>query len=587
MSENHTVENFLKRRFGIFLHWGVYAEIGGCYHGEEMPYIGEWAQMYYKIPNAEYENIARTFNPVQFNAREWVSLMAEAGAKYIVYTAKHHDGFAMYHSHCDPFNITDFTPFHRDPLKELADACAEHNMGLGIYYSQNLDWHHPHARTPDPERTRNVGDMHWGNDWDFPDKNKNFELFFRDKCIPQLKELLTEYGPVCELWFDCAIDMTKNESAELYSLVHSLQPDCAVNSRLGHGYQDFLSLGDNQNMHGKSPIPVESPITLNDTWGFKYHDNNWKSPRLIAERLAALADRNANLLLNIGPQPDGRFPEGAVNVLRTLAQWNSLHPDVIAGTEPNPFPEDFPWGPCTKKDNCLNFFLTEPRNMIVLPGVNGKIKSASVPFSEKPYLTLYPKQDDSSLLPVIQVEFESAPVIDSQRIVYDTLTELSPYSAKVTVLNQNQTQNTENISYVDPASVTQTIQNTMFIDCDGTAASWHNPNERLEWKIRITEPGTYEIELITTQAIYDAPWQGNRTVEVVWQADDNTENIILTALIEKTEDLYSPCYASAKSHLGVLTLSQGNGVLSCRTVQVKMERETLGMHLSKILLRKK
>lgn len=283
------IEAFKRRRLGIFFHWGLYSMLGGRWKGVEMDYIGEWAQSYFRIPNAEYAELAARFNPVGFDAEEWIRRIADMGAKYIVFTTKHHDGFAMYHSRADSFNIVDATPFGRDPLRELADACGRHGVALGIYYSQNLDWHHPDGRDPGPDQPKNLFGMSWGNDWDYPDYGrKDFQRYFRQKCLPQVRELLTGYGPVCEFWCDCGFNMSEDESRELSDMIHGLQPGCVINSRISPDsrFRDFASLGDNQDMHGRSSEPVESPITLNDTWGFKHSDQNWKSPRLIAERMA-------------------------------------------------------------------------------------------------------------------------------------------------------------------------------------------------------------------------------------------------------------------------------------------------------------
>lgn len=292
-----------------------------------------------------------------------------------------------YHSRVDSFNIVDATPFGRDPLRELADACGRHGVALGIYYSQNLDWHHPDGRPPGPDQPKNPFGMSWGNDWDYPDYGrKDFQRYFRQKCLPQVRELLTGYGPVCEFWCDCGFNMSEDESRELSDMIHGLQPGCVINSRISPDsrFRDFASLGDNQDMHGRSSEPVESPITLNDTWGFKHSDQNWKSPRLIAERMAALADRDANLLLNIGPDGMGRFPDGTVKVLDELARWHRRHPGAIAGTTPNPFPQDFAWGSCTQSGKRLNFFIREPRESIVIHGLKGRIAAASCPCEEAP-----------------------------------------------------------------------------------------------------------------------------------------------------------------------------------------------------------
>ena len=324
--------NFRDLKFGLFLHWGLYAVPGGRWQGKTMDYIGEWIQSKYRIPNTEYAKLASQFNPVRFDAERWIGKAAAAGIRYIVYTAKHHEGFAMYRSAASPFNIADATPFGRDPLAELAEACRKYGVKLGIYYSHFLDWHEADGGDPGPDWSKNLGGMSWGNDWDFPDlKAKQFERYFYSKALPQLTELLTNYGPVSELWCDCPLAIEPRFSRELRDHVHRLQPDCLINSRIGHDCGDYGSLGDNQTSGGYSPVPQESPATLNDTWGFKYDDHNWKSPDTVIGQLAALAEQDVYYLLNIGPQPDGAFPEAAERVLDSMAEWFAEHGDPFLG----------------------------------------------------------------------------------------------------------------------------------------------------------------------------------------------------------------------------------------------------------------
>ena len=371
-------ELFRQRRFGIFLHWGLYALPGGRWKGETMDYIGEWLQSRFRIPNREYARLAEQFNPVRFNAEEWIQAIKAAGANYIVYTAKHHDGFAMYDSRVSDFNIVHATPFGRDPLKELAAACRRHDIALGIYYSHHLDWQEFDGGDPGPDHPKNLNGMSWGNDWDYPEyEKKKFDRYFESKALPQVTELLTEYGPVAELWCDCFLNISRKHSEKLRSLVKKLQPECLINSRIGNGCGDFESLGDNQVMNARADKPVESPVTLNDTWGFKYDDHNWKSPEAIAVRLASLAGRDANILLNIGPGPDGAFPMEAIKVLSGLARWHIENPDVIAGSAPNPFPQEFSWGYCTATGNQLNFFVRDWQPELRIEGIRNRVLSAS------------------------------------------------------------------------------------------------------------------------------------------------------------------------------------------------------------------
>lgn len=309
---------FREASFGIMVHWGLYALLGGEYKGKIMPHIAEWAQSYFRIPNAEYHKLADAFNPLYFDADEWVSTVKASGAKYLVVTSKHHEGFAMFHSKASKFNIVDATPFGRDVIRELADACRRQGIRLGLYYSQAIDWSHPDGLNY--QVSKNCGEMSWGNDWDYPDEqSKRYERCFYEKIKPEVEQLLTEYGDIFLIWFDTPFGLEEKYSRELYELVKRHQPNCLVNSRLGNGICDYVSAGDNQIPEDdKGETLFESPVTLNHTWGFKPADQDWKSPDEIRALHAHLKKRGINFLLNVGPDALGRFPAKATQILEKL-----------------------------------------------------------------------------------------------------------------------------------------------------------------------------------------------------------------------------------------------------------------------------
>lgn len=313
-------EWFKSAKFGMMVHWGLYCLPAGEWKGQRTDYIGEWLQSKYRIPNAEYHQLARAFNPILFNADEWVSLAQDAGMNYIVVTAKHHEGFAMYHSKVDSFNIVDATPFGRDVIGELADACARKNMKLGLYYSQALDWSEPNGGGYTRGHT-NHG-VSWTNDWDFPDnESKNYTLCYERKIKPQVREILTQYGELCLIWFDTPCDISAEQSRELVEMVHTLQPNCLVNSRVGNGMGDYTSMGDNQIPDDfKGDGLWETPATLNDTWGYKSFDQNWKDADRVIELKNHLNARGLNYLLNVGPDYLGRIPAPSVDILREVGR---------------------------------------------------------------------------------------------------------------------------------------------------------------------------------------------------------------------------------------------------------------------------
>jgi alpha-L-fucosidase len=317
---------FKEAGFGMMVHWGLYCLPAGEWKNQRMVYIGEWIQSRYRIPNAEYHQLPRAFNPILFSADEWVQTAKDAGMKYMVVTAKHHDGFSMFKSSVDSFNMVDATPYKRDVIEELANACAKNNMKLGLYYSQDLDWSDPDGGGYlSPANNHGPHDhdyMSWTNDWDYPDKAaKDYARCFERKIKPQVRELLTQYGPLCLIWFDTPLTISPEQSSELVQMVRTLQPDCLINSRIGNDAGDYTSMGDNEIPDDyKSNGLFETPATLNDTWGYKSFDNNWKSPEQVIKIKNHLNKRGINYLLNVGPDSLGRIPAPAVHILKEVGR---------------------------------------------------------------------------------------------------------------------------------------------------------------------------------------------------------------------------------------------------------------------------
>ena len=332
----NNVQWFKDAKYGMMLHWGLYSLLGGEHKGQRVHDYAEWIQSYFQIPIAQYEQLAGVFNPIYFDAEEYVQLAKACGMKYLVITTKHHDGFAMFRSACDSYNVYDATPFHRDVLAELSFCCKKHGIKLGIYYSQDLDWHHPHGGGYLSNHIFNSGTT-WDNSWDFSGE-KNFDICFKEKILPQVKELMTGYGDICLAWFDVPMTLTEEHSRILYDTVRELQPDCLINSRLGNGKYDYVSLGDNEipesmdavqgqidynDICGFKPSPYglyETAATLNDSWGFSYYDHNWKTPEFVANAKRHLNSMGINYLLNIGPDPLGRIPTSAKRILLEAAK---------------------------------------------------------------------------------------------------------------------------------------------------------------------------------------------------------------------------------------------------------------------------
>ena len=373
---------FHEAKFGLFIHWGLYAIPAGEWKGRPVAGIGEWIMNRAQIPVREYEQLATRFNPVRFDADAWVRLAQDAGMQYLVITAKHHDGFALFASKVSPYNVVDATPFHRDVLKELSRACERRNLRLGFYYSQAQDWHEPNGA---------------GNTWDFgPDDKKNFDQYLRAKAEPQVRELLSNYGPVCLVWFDTPRMMEVGDRARRFAdLVRTLQPDCLIDGRLG-AEGDYQSTGDNAIPDQPMAGAWETPATINHTWGFKQDDDDWKSPGEIIFKLTDIVSKGGNYLLNVGPTAEGVIPERCVEILRAVGRWLKANGDAIYGTGRTPFGEELgdhaaslrdgsgkpvflartDWR-CTTKPGKLYFILFKwSRDNFALPHFKNPIKQA-------------------------------------------------------------------------------------------------------------------------------------------------------------------------------------------------------------------
>lgn len=350
-------------RFAMFIHWGLYSELAGHWNGKAYYGISEWIMNRAKIPAAEYEKVAQRFHPTAFDAREWVRTAKAAGMRHIMITSKHHDGFAMFQSAASPFNIASASPFHRDPLKELSEACRADGLRLGFYYSQSQDWHERDAV---------------GNRWDFPAPG-NFQNYLEGKAIPQIKELLKNYGPVAGIWFDTPGPITPDQSKALVDLVHQAQPQCLVNSRIGNGLGDYDTLGDMEIPRAPRAGLWESVDTHNDSWGFAADDLNFKTAREIAIRLVKVVSRGGVYMLNIGPDGKGRMPAESVRMLKEVGAWVHAHESAIHGTEPTPL-GSLAWGECTKNGSTLYLHVFEwpVHGRLIVPGLHAKVSKAAL-----------------------------------------------------------------------------------------------------------------------------------------------------------------------------------------------------------------
>ena len=406
---------FDQGNYAMFIHFGLYSSIGNKYNGKDYYGIGEWImnKAMAGIPVAEYMALAGDFNPSKFDADAIARLAKDAGMKYIVITSKHHEGFAMYHSKVNAFNIVDATPFKRDPLKELAEACRKHGLGLGFYYSHNQDWTFP-GGAGGPVTTKEG-------------KPADFKYYFENKCRPQIEEITTQYGPIAIVWFDTPGDIPKEYVEELVSIVRKNQPNALVSGRAGYGLGDYQTLGDMEVPSANVEGMWESVDTSNDSWAYAWYDNNWKSPKEILRRLIACVARGGTYMLNIGPRGDGSVPERAARSLRVAGEWIRNYPQVVYGTDPSPWKHALPWGDITRKGNTLFLCVLDmpASGQIVLHGLRTGIKSAVLVGAGRGEELNYDKVGGwvridlppgchKNLIPVIEVQLTGAVEVENE-----------------------------------------------------------------------------------------------------------------------------------------------------------------------------
>jgi len=330
---NDKTKWFKDAGLGMFIHWGLYSVPAGIWNnkpiGDER-YINPLAEhimLLNKIPIKEYAALANGFNPTDFDADKIVKMAKSAGVKYISFTTKHHDGFAMYDSKVSPFNIINATPYKKDPLKALADACKKEDIKLCLYYSLGRDWENKNAVSREARR----------NTWDFPDTaGLSYEKYLNEKVKPQLKELLTNYGDIAMIWFDTPELTTLKQSISLELFVKQIQPNCIINTRAGNNIGDIIEMEDNKIPEKENAKPWECPATMAESWGYSVLDTKeyWKSSNELIEKLVEIRSKGGNYLLNVGPDAKGIIPELAKERMNDISKWMAVNSEAIYKTKP-------------------------------------------------------------------------------------------------------------------------------------------------------------------------------------------------------------------------------------------------------------
>ena len=462
-------------KFGMFIHWGVYAVPAGTHNGKQVPGIGEWIMNNAKIPIAEYKPYAKQFNPVKYNPDDWVRLAKEAGMKYMVITSKHHDGFALFDSKASDWNIVKATPYGKDLLKPLAEACRKYGMKLGFYYSQNLDWCHPGGGS---------------GAWD-PAHAGSAEDYVNNIVIPQVREILSNYGDVAVLWWDIPGGVITKERADKIIPLLKLQTGIIHNNRLGGGYK-----GDTETPEQHIPATGykdrdwETCMTMNDTWGFKSYDQNWKSTQKLLQNLVDIVSKGGNYLLNVGPTAEGLIPEPSIERLREVGAWMKQNGEAIYGTQASPF-KRLSWGRCTQKAGklYLHVFNWPVDGKLVVPGLRNAVESATLLATGDKLATesvpagvsiAVPAAAPDPICSVVVLSIKGEPQVEAQ---------LSVQAADGTI-----TLGTDDvILHGNKIKVEHVHRKGMLKSAEGNIGYWVDPADWVEWQFTVTKPGKFAV----------------------------------------------------------------------------------------------
>ncbi len=480
-ADAHRGELFREGKYAMFIHWGLYSQLANQYKDSTYYGIAEWIMNPRRagIPVEEYKKLAGEFNPVNFDANAIVKLAKNAGMKYIIITSKHHDGFAMYDSKVSDFDIVDATPFGRDPMKELSVACEKEGLGFGFYYSQNQDWTAPGGNG--------------GPAYDANGDTVTLDEYFQNKCLPQINEITTRYGDMVLIWFDTPAGMPEKYAKELMDLVHLNQSEAFVSGRIGYGLGDYQTLGDMEIPHQNIDGLWETVDVTNDSWGYAWYDENWKSPEEILKRLISTVARGGTYMLNVGPRADGTIPEQATRSLQSSGEWIASYPQVIYGAEPSPWQHELPWGDVTRQENSLFLSVYDwPKDgKLYLPGIENEINSLhllkgnlkselSYSRNEQAVIIDVPLKEPEDFISVIELKFEGEPKVDHRHALDPEL------STRITT------------EFAD--TVNCSTQRKRWMEKFGEWKLVHNIHNwddggKATWEVNVIKPGDYLVEL--------------------------------------------------------------------------------------------
>lgn len=554
---------FREARFGMFIHWGLYAVPAGEWHGKKSPGAGEWIMNDLHIPIPEYEKFATQFNPVKFDARRWVRTAKNAGMRYIVITSKHHDGFDMFDSGVSDYTIVKRTPFKRDPMKELAEACAEEGITFCFYHSI-MDWHHPDAQS--------IGYPNYNN----APHNPRFQHYVETYLKPQVKELLTNYGRIGIMWFDgeWIKDWTPQNGQDMYAWCRSIQPSVIVNNRVGKARAGMNGMNQGEGAVGdygtpEQEIPAtgfpgvdwESCMTMNITWGYRKDDNNWKPASALIRMLIDCASKGGNYLLNVGPTAEGIIPEPSVERLAEVGKWMQINSEAIYGTSASPF-KKLAWGKATQKPGKLYLHVFEwPKDgKLVVPITNGVVKAYLLADRQKLLGTKGGDQGETIALP------EAAPDSVASVVVLE-ITGGTPHVIESAALKQSDDGTL--VLHAQDADISGSPAKLESRGGQPNIGFWSSTRDFVSWQAQINKPGTFEVEI--TYACQPpagsryAVVGGDQKLEGTVKATNSWDDFITDKVGEMKIDKAGPLVLTVRP-AGTL---QGAGLMNLRSVTLK------------------
>lgn len=494
--QGQRIKKWKEAAFGMFVHWGVYSPYGNIWKGKKGGGYAEHLMRVMQIPRQEYLDSAARFNPEKFDAEEWVLLAKNAGMKYFIITAKHHDGFALYPSRYSSTYSVRSTAFKRDPLAELAHACRKHGLLFGFYYSHAFDWEHPDAPGndwdyPNPGGDKLLGGANWFDN--HPEWLPKAQHYVDEKAIPQIKELIHQYQPDL-LWFDTPHKLPLSENLRILKAIWDTDPSIVVNGRLARtaekNYGDYLNTADRP----EEFYPVakganwEAIPTTNDSYGYSSTDRNHKSTAHFIQLLAKAKAMGGNILLNIGPKGDGSFDAPDVAILKGIGEWMSKNKESVIGVEPSPLPRQ-QWGVVTKRKDILylHVFNKPKGEQLTVGGLTAAVKSISLLASKKS-IKGYTSDAIGLHIPLDQIAADSADEVIVVRLKEDNIVPeandliyVDTYSAQNRLLSFYAKQ------YGPPMKFGDGKRDRYYV------SGWKNSNQYLGWNIDVLEPAQFDV----------------------------------------------------------------------------------------------